>query len=150
MIKEKWVWLMCCFLGCQDFVFLIAYWFSTFFSSRIHPTLMSVGTYLCKLLIFVWYNVNGIEPFLNPDQAPNFFESLWNWRSCKSRKFSLKPTPNCETLPNFYKKKTPKKGREKKKTRTKVQATKQPKRGGPQGGKGTSEYQNLHQLLEAY
>ncbi len=36
----------------------------------------------------------------------------------------------------LYKKKAPKKGREKE-TRTKVQASKQLKRGGPEGGKGT-------------
>jgi hypothetical protein len=63
----------------------------------------------------------------------------------------------------LYKKKAPKKGREKVKrkhpskgeekklgTRTKVQASMQPKRGRPQGGKGTTKYWNLHQLLEAY
>jgi hypothetical protein len=63
----------------------------------------------------------------------------------------------------LYKKKAPKKGREKVKrkypskgekkklgTRTKVQARMQPKRGGPQGGKGAPKYWNLHQLLEAY
>jgi hypothetical protein len=63
----------------------------------------------------------------------------------------------------LYKKKAPKKGREKVKrkhpskgekkklgTRTKVQASMQPKRGRPQGGKGTTKYRNLHQLLEAY
>jgi hypothetical protein len=63
----------------------------------------------------------------------------------------------------LYKKKAPKKGREKVKrkhpskgekkklgTRTKVQASIQPKRGEPQGGKGTTKYWNLNQLLEAY
>jgi hypothetical protein len=53
----------------------------------------------------------------------------------------------------LYKKKAPKKGRDKVKrkhpskeekkklgTRTKVQASIQPKRGGPQGGKGTTKY----------
>ncbi len=52
----------------------------------------------------------------------------------------------------LHKKKAPKKGREKKqgaKTK-KVQANKQPKRGGSQGGKGTPKYRNLHQSLEAY
>jgi hypothetical protein len=51
----------------------------------------------------------------------------------------------------LYKKKAPKKGRENKQgARTKVQASKQPKRSRPQGDKGTTKYQNLHQLLEAY
>jgi hypothetical protein len=41
-----------------------------------------------------------------------------------------------ETLPNFIKRKYPRKGEKKKQgARTKVQASKQPKRGGPQGGK---------------
>jgi hypothetical protein len=48
---------------------------------------------------------------------------------------------------NLYKKKAPKKGRENKKqgARTKVQASKQPKRGRPQGRKGTTKYCNFHQ-----
>jgi len=58
---------------------------------------------------------------------------------------------NDESLPNFIKRKHPRKGEQKKQGAwTKVQASKQPKRGGPQGGKGTTKYQNLHQLLEAY
>jgi hypothetical protein len=41
-----------------------------------------------------------------------------------------------ETLSNFIKRKHPRKGEKKKQgTRTKVQASKQPKRGGPQGGR---------------
>jgi hypothetical protein len=41
-----------------------------------------------------------------------------------------------ETLPNFVKRKHPRKGEKKKQwARTKVQASKQPKRGKPQGGK---------------
>ncbi len=35
-------------------------------------------------------------------------------------------------------------------TRTEVQASKQPKRGRPQRGKGTTNYRNLHQSFEAY
>jgi len=63
----------------------------------------------------------------------------------------------------LYKKKAPKKGQEKVKRkhpskgekkklgrRFKVQASIQPKRGGPQGGKGTTKYWNHKQLLEAY
>jgi hypothetical protein len=43
---------------------------------------------------------------------------------------------NDETLPNFIKRKHPRKGEKKKqRARTKVQASKQPKRGVPQGGK---------------
>jgi hypothetical protein len=54
----------------------------------------------------------------------------------------------CQTS---YKKKHPTKGEKKnQEARTKVQASKQPKRGGPLGGKGTTKYQNLHQSLEAY
>jgi len=50
-----------------------------------------------------------------------------------------------ETLPNFIKRKHPRKGEKKKQgPRTKVKASKQPKRSGPQGGKGTTKYQNLH------
>jgi hypothetical protein len=51
---------------------------------------------------------------------------------------------NGETLPNFIKRK------KKQGARTKVQASKQPKRGRPQGGKGTTKNQTLHQLREAY
>jgi len=49
------------------------------------------------------------------------------------------PLETRETLPNFNKKKAPKKRREKE-TRTKVQASKQPKRGRPQGSNGTIKY----------
>jgi hypothetical protein len=60
---------------------------------------------------------------------------------------------NDETLPNFIKRKHPKKGREKKNNgqgRKSKQASKQLKRGGPQGGKGTSKNPTLHQLHESY
>jgi hypothetical protein len=48
---------------------------------------------------------------------------------------------------NLYKKKAPKKGRGNKKqgARTKVQASKQPKIGRPQGEKGTLKYPNFHE-----
>jgi hypothetical protein len=60
-------------------------------------------------------------------------------------------SPNCETLLNFIKRKRPRKGEKKNQgAQTKVQANKQPKRGGSQGGKGTPKYRNLHQSLEAY
>jgi hypothetical protein len=55
---------------------------------------------------------------------------------------------NDETLPNFIrkKKKHPRKGEKKKQgARTKVQASKQPNRGGPQGVKGTTKNRTLHQ-----
>jgi hypothetical protein len=56
-----------------------------------------------------------------------------------------------ETLSNFIKRKHPRKGEKKKQgARTKVQASKQPKRGPPQGGKGITKYPNLYQSLEAY
>jgi hypothetical protein len=46
-----------------------------------------------------------------------------------------------ETLPNFKKGKHPRKGEKKKQgARNKVQASKQPKRCGPQEGKGTTKY----------
>jgi hypothetical protein len=52
------------------------------------------------------------------------------------------------TLPKFIKRKHPRKGEKKKQgPRTKVQASKQPKRSGPQGGKGITKDQNLHQSL---
>jgi hypothetical protein len=56
-----------------------------------------------------------------------------------------------ESLPNLIKRKHPRKGQEKKQgPRTKVWASKQPKRGGPQGAKGTPKNQTLHQLPEEY
>ncbi len=56
-----------------------------------------------------------------------------------------------ETLPKFKKRKHPTKGEKKKqRARTKFQASRQPKRGMPQRGKGTTKYGNLHQLHEAY
>jgi len=58
---------------------------------------------------------------------------------------------NCETLLNFIKGMRPRKGEKKKQgVKTKVQVNKQPKRGRPQGGKGTPKYRNLRQSLEAY
>jgi hypothetical protein len=56
------------------------------------------------------------------------------------------------TLPNFIKIKHPRKGEKKKQgARTNDQASKQLKRrDGPQGGKGTTEHQTLHQSYEAY
>jgi hypothetical protein len=43
-------------------------------------------------------------------------------------------------LPNFIKRKHPRRGEKKKQgARTKVQASKQPNKGGPQGGKGTTK-----------
>jgi hypothetical protein len=51
---------------------------------------------------------------------------------------------NDETLPKFIKRK------KKQGARTKVQASKQPKRGRPQGGKGTTKNQTFHQSHEAY
>jgi hypothetical protein len=60
---------------------------------------------------------------------------------------------NDETLPNFIKRIHPRKGEEKKQgARTKVQASKQPKRGGPQGGKGNHLVlkPNIHHLNYYY
>jgi hypothetical protein len=52
-----------------------------------------------------------------------------------------------ETSPTFIKRQHPRKGEKKKQgARTKVQASKWLKGGGPQGGKGTTNYQNLHQI----
>ncbi len=70
------------------------------------------------------YNTHNWLPFL----TSNNIEEWWN-------------------RPTFIKKKAPKKGRENKKqgARTKVQASKQPKRGRPQGRKGTTKYSNFHQ-----
>jgi len=53
-------------------------------------------------------------------------------------------------LPNYIiKRKHPRKGEKRKQgARTKVQACKQPKRGRPHGGNGTTKYRNFH--LEAY
>jgi uncharacterized membrane protein len=55
------------------------------------------------------------------------------------------PTPvlSDETLPNFIKRKRPRKGEKKKQgARTKVNSPKE----GPQGGKGTTKNGTLHQL----
>jgi hypothetical protein len=50
-----------------------------------------------------------------------------------------------ETLPNFKKRKHPRKGEKKNKgQRTKVQGSKQPKRSRPQGGKGTTKNPTIH------
>jgi hypothetical protein len=50
----------------------------------------------------------------------------------------------------LYRKKAPLKGEKRKQgARTKVQASKQPSKGGPQGGKGTTKNWTLHQLHEA-
>ncbi len=58
---------------------------------------------------------------------------------------------NDETLPNFIKRKHPRKGEKYKQTaRTKVQANKEPKRGVPHGGNGTIQYRNFHQSCEEY
>ncbi len=51
-------------------------------------------------------------------------------------------------LPNLIKRMHPRKGEKKKECwRTKVQASKQPKRGMPHREKGTTKYQNLHKSL---
>jgi hypothetical protein len=49
-------------------------------------------------------------------------------------------TDDDETLPNFIERKHPRKGEKRKRgPRTKVRASKQPNKGGPQGGKGTTK-----------
>jgi hypothetical protein len=69
----------------QDFIFSIAYFLSIFSCSNIR-LLMSVGTYLCKLLIFVWFNINRTELILNSDWAPNFLQNFWIRQFYKSKK----------------------------------------------------------------
>jgi hypothetical protein len=55
-----------------------------------------------------------------------------------------------ETLPNFIERKHPRKGEKRKQgARTIVQASKQPNKGGSQGGKGTIKNQTLHHSHEA-
>jgi hypothetical protein len=57
----------------------------------------------------------------------------------------------CETLPDFIKRKHPKKGEKKKQgARTKVQTNKQLKRGGPPGGNGTTKNGTFLQSHEGY
>jgi hypothetical protein len=52
-----------------------------------------------------------------------------------------------KTLPNFIKRKHPWKGeKNKQEARTKVQASKQPKRGRPLGGKGTTSNRTLNPI----
>jgi hypothetical protein len=54
-------------------------------------------------------------------------------------------------MSNFVKGKHPRNGEKKKqRAKTKAQASQQPKRGDPQGGKGTTKNRTLHQLHEAY
>jgi hypothetical protein len=49
----------------------------------------------------------------------------------------------------LYRKKAPKKGRERKQgARTEVQASKQPNKGGPQGGKGATKNRSLHHSMK--
>jgi hypothetical protein len=49
-------------------------------------------------------------------------------------------TDDDETLPNFIERKHPRKGEKRKPgAETKVRASKQPNKGGPQGGKGTTK-----------
>ncbi len=66
--------------------------------------------------------------------------------------FNLLLESKCdETLPKFIARKHPRKGENKKqRARTKVQASKQLKRGVSHGGKGTTKYRNLHHSHEAY
>jgi hypothetical protein len=112
---------------------------------------MSVGAYLGKLFIFVGYNVNGIEPFLITQiiKLPIFLKVFETGGFINLENFPSNPHQMMKPCQTFIKIKHPRKG-EKRKTRTKVQASKQPIIGRSQGGKGTSKYQNLHQSLEAY
>jgi hypothetical protein len=55
-----------------------------------------------------------------------------------------------ETLPNFIERKHRRKGEKRnQRARIEVQAIKQPNKGGPQGGKGATKNQTLHQSDEA-
>jgi hypothetical protein len=90
-----------------------------------------------------------LNHFLTQIKLPIFLKVFETGGLVNLENFPSNPHQIVKPCQTFIKRKHPRKG-EKKKTRTKVQATKQPKRGRPQGGKGTSEYQNLHQLLEAY
>jgi hypothetical protein len=56
-----------------------------------------------------------------------------------------------KTLPNFIERKHRRKGEKRKQgVRIEVQAIKQPNKGGPQGGKGATKNQTLHQSHEAH
>ncbi len=58
---------------------------------------------------------------------------------------------NDETLPNFIKRKHPRKEEKKKQSaRTSVQSCKRASKNEPHGGKETTKYRNLHQWHEAY
>jgi len=66
-------------------------------------------------------------------------------------KFMLINLKQLKNPVKLIKRKHPRKGEKNKQgARTEVQASKRPKRSRPQGRKGTTEYRNLHQLLEAY
>jgi hypothetical protein len=75
----------------------------------------------------------------------NIIKGLRKYVSIRFYNFLQKP--KLWNLAKLYKKKAPKKGREIRNKgqapRTKVQASKQPKRGGPQGGKGTTKNRTL-------
>jgi hypothetical protein len=59
------------------------YIFNQFFSCMNISLLMNMGTYLYKLLNFIWCNVNGIKPILKPISTSKFWGSIKNWRFCK-------------------------------------------------------------------
>jgi hypothetical protein len=65
-------------------------------------------------------------------------------------KLCHKVSGNDETSPNSIERKHPRKGEKMKQgSRIEVQANKQPNTSEPQGGKGTTNNQTLHQLHEA-
>jgi hypothetical protein len=76
----------------------------------------------------------------------NIIKSLRKYVSI--RLYNCLEKSNDETLPNFIKRKHPRKGEKKKQgARTKVQASKHPKRGRPQGGKGTTKNRTLQNQI---
>jgi len=73
---------------------------------------MSVGSYLCKLLIFVGYNVNGIEPFLITQiiKLPIFLKVFETGGFITLENFPSNPNQMMKPCQTFIKIKHPRKG----------------------------------------
>ncbi len=97
---------------------------------------------VCNMWNLVWI----------PDQTQSelsFEESARVWWYEQLDLFNITRIQMWGNPAKLYRKKAPKKGIEKEEgARTQVQASKQPKRGEPQGGKGTTKNRTLHQTHE--
>jgi hypothetical protein len=92
-----------------------------------------IPSYRCSLLSQIENIIQTFKKYICIVQKRDCDETLSSF--IKRKKKATK------TGPEKVKRKHPSKGKKKKlRTRTKVQATIQPKRGRPQGGKGTTKY----------